>query len=105
MFTANRCKANPVLWSQEVVKDGIVRAVVLNSGGANCYTGPDGFQTTHAVAEQVAADLGIGAGRRRGLLHRPDRAGQPAASGCSPVSTRRTPPSRPTAATTRPPRS
>lgn len=61
VFTANRCKANPVLWSQEVVKDGVVRAVVLNSGGANCYTGPDGFQTTHAVAEKVASGLGIGA--------------------------------------------
>jgi glutamate N-acetyltransferase / amino-acid N-acetyltransferase len=61
VFTANRCKANPVLWSQEVVKDGTVRAVVLNSGGANCYTGPEGFQTTHAVAEQVAVGLGIGA--------------------------------------------
>ena len=61
VFTANRCKANPVLWSQEVVKDGRVQAVVLNSGGANCYTGADGFQTTHAVAEQVAGHLGIGA--------------------------------------------
>jgi glutamate N-acetyltransferase/amino-acid N-acetyltransferase len=61
VFTANRCKANPVLWSQEVVKDGTVRAVVLNSGGANCYTGPEGFQTTHAVAEQVAGHLGTGA--------------------------------------------
>jgi glutamate N-acetyltransferase/amino-acid N-acetyltransferase len=61
VFTANRCKANPVLWSQEVVKDGVVRAVVLNSGGANCYTGADGFQTTHAVAERVASGLGIGA--------------------------------------------
>src|SRR6187549_3003060 len=61
VFTANRCKANPVLWSQEVVKDGVVRAVVLNSGGANCYTGPEGFQTTHAVAEQVALRLDIGA--------------------------------------------
>ena len=61
VFTANRCKANPILWSQEVVKDGTVRAVVLNSGGANCYTGPDGFQTTHAVAERVAEGLGIGA--------------------------------------------
>jgi glutamate N-acetyltransferase/amino-acid N-acetyltransferase len=60
VFTSNRCKANPVLWSQEVVKDGVVRAVVLNSGGANCYTGPEGFQTTHAVAEKVAAGLGIG---------------------------------------------
>jgi glutamate N-acetyltransferase/amino-acid N-acetyltransferase len=61
VFTANRCLANPVLWSQEVVKDGVVRAVVLNSGGANCYTGPDGFQTTHAVAERVAEKAGIGA--------------------------------------------
>jgi glutamate N-acetyltransferase/amino-acid N-acetyltransferase len=61
VFTSNRCKANPVLWSQEVVKDGVVRAVVLNSGGANCYTGAEGFQTTHAVAEQVAGGLGIGA--------------------------------------------
>lgn len=61
VFTANRCKANPVLWSQEVVKDGTVRAVVVNSGGANCYTGAEGFQTTHAVAERVAERLGIGA--------------------------------------------
>ena len=61
VFTANRCKANPVLWSQEIVKDGVVRAVVLNSGGANCYTGAEGFQTTHAVAERVAQRLGIGA--------------------------------------------
>jgi glutamate N-acetyltransferase/amino-acid N-acetyltransferase len=61
VFTANRCLANPVLWSKEVAKDGVVRAVVLNSGGANCYTGPDGFQTTHAVAERVAEHLGAGA--------------------------------------------
>jgi glutamate N-acetyltransferase/amino-acid N-acetyltransferase len=61
VFTANRCKANPVLWSQEVVKDGVLRAVVLNSGGANCYTGPEGFQTTHAVAERVAGHLACGA--------------------------------------------
>ncbi len=50
-----------MLWSQEVVKDGIVRAVFLNSGGANCYTGPEGFQTTHAIAERVAEHLAIGA--------------------------------------------
>jgi len=61
VFTRNRCLANPVLWSREVVKDGVVRAVVLNAGGANCYTGPDGFQTTHAVAERVGERLGIGA--------------------------------------------
>jgi glutamate N-acetyltransferase/amino-acid N-acetyltransferase len=61
VFTANRCKANPVLWSEQVVKDGTVRAVVLNSGGANCYTGPEGFLTTHAVAERVAGHVAIGA--------------------------------------------
>ncbi len=61
VFTANRCKANPVLWSEQVIADGAARAVFLNSGGANCYTGPDGFQTTHAVAERVADHLGIGA--------------------------------------------
>jgi glutamate N-acetyltransferase/amino-acid N-acetyltransferase len=61
VFTANRCLANPVLWSQQVVQDGVVRAVVLNSGGANCYTGPEGFATTHAVAERVAGHLGVGA--------------------------------------------
>src|SRR3954454_5433395 len=61
VFTSNRCKANPVLWSQEVAKDGVVRAIVLNSGGANCYTGAEGFQTTHAVAERAATGIGIGA--------------------------------------------
>src|SRR5690348_1439650 len=62
VFTANRCKANPVLWSQQVAKGGIVKAVVLNSGGANCYTGPEGFAITHATAEKVAAGLAVGAG-------------------------------------------
>ncbi|GAA4096908.1 bifunctional glutamate N-acetyltransferase/amino-acid acetyltransferase ArgJ [Nocardioides kongjuensis] len=62
VFTSNRCKANPVLWSEQVVKDGVVRAVVLNSGGANCYTGPEGFQTTHQVAEKVGELAGIAAG-------------------------------------------
>jgi glutamate N-acetyltransferase / amino-acid N-acetyltransferase len=62
VFTSNRCKANPVLWSEQVVKDGQVRAMIANSGGANCYTGAAGFQLTHATAERVAADLGIGAG-------------------------------------------
>jgi glutamate N-acetyltransferase/amino-acid N-acetyltransferase len=54
VFTANRVKAAPVLWSQEVVKGGTLRAVVLNSGGANACTGPLGFQDTHATAERVA---------------------------------------------------
>jgi len=62
VFTSNRCLANPVLWSKEVVKDGVVRAVVLNSAGANCYTGAEGFQTTHATAELVGERLGVGAG-------------------------------------------
>jgi glutamate N-acetyltransferase/amino-acid N-acetyltransferase len=62
VFTSNRFKANPVLWSEQVVKDGKVRAVVLNSGGANCGTGPAGFQVTHATAEKVGALLDDGAG-------------------------------------------
>ncbi|MBT0771122.1 bifunctional glutamate N-acetyltransferase/amino-acid acetyltransferase ArgJ [Kineosporia sp. J2-2] len=54
VFTSNRCKANPVLWSERAISDGRLRAVVLNSGGANCYTGAEGFQVTHATAEEVA---------------------------------------------------
>jgi glutamate N-acetyltransferase / amino-acid N-acetyltransferase len=61
VFTANRCKANPVLWSEQALKDGVVRAVVVNSGGANCYTGAAGFQNAHATAEEVASGLGLGA--------------------------------------------
>ncbi len=61
VFTTNRCLANPVLWSQEVIKDGQVSAIVLNSGGANCYTGAQGFQTTHATAEKVGEVLGVSA--------------------------------------------
>ncbi|WP_459649845.1 bifunctional glutamate N-acetyltransferase/amino-acid acetyltransferase ArgJ [Kitasatospora sp. Ki12] len=62
VFTANRVKAAPVLWSEQVLKGGQVSAVVLNSGGANACTGPLGFQDTHATAEKVAADLGLNAG-------------------------------------------
>ncbi|OEU88754.1 N-acetylglutamate synthase [Streptomyces abyssalis] len=62
VFTANRVKAAPVLWSQQVLKGGAVSAVVLNSGGANACTGPLGFQDTHATAEQAASVLGLGAG-------------------------------------------
>jgi glutamate N-acetyltransferase / amino-acid N-acetyltransferase len=61
VFTSNRAKANPVLWSMEAIKDGAARAVVLNSGGANCYTGAQGFQTTHKSAELVAERLGLSA--------------------------------------------
>ncbi len=59
VFTSNRALANPVLWSKEVIKDGTLEAVVLNSGGANCYTGAQGFQTTHATAEAVAEALQV----------------------------------------------
>lgn len=62
VFTTNRCQANPVIWSKEVIKDGRLVATVLNSGGANCYTGPQGFQTTHATAEKVAEVLNCSAG-------------------------------------------
>ncbi|MFE0173119.1 bifunctional glutamate N-acetyltransferase/amino-acid acetyltransferase ArgJ [Streptomyces sp. NPDC059002] len=63
VFTSNRVKAAPVLWSEQVLKGGIVSAVVLNSGGANACTGPQGFQDTHATAEKVAEVLdGVNAG-------------------------------------------
>jgi glutamate N-acetyltransferase / amino-acid N-acetyltransferase len=62
VFTANRVKAAPVLWSEQVLIGGRVRAVVLNAKYANACTGPAGFQITHATAEAVARALGIGAG-------------------------------------------
>ncbi|MFJ9432322.1 bifunctional glutamate N-acetyltransferase/amino-acid acetyltransferase ArgJ [Streptomyces sp. NPDC101490] len=57
VFTSNRVKAAPVVWSQQVLADGELTAVVLNSGGANACTGPQGFQDTHATAEKVAEVL------------------------------------------------
>ena len=62
VFTTNRVKAAPVLWSQQVIADGRLRAVVLNAGGANACTGPAGFADTHRTAEHAAATLGVGAG-------------------------------------------
>ena len=57
VFTRNKVKAAPVLWTHQVLADGRLRAVILNSGGANACTGPGGFQDTHATAEAVAAAL------------------------------------------------
>ncbi|MCJ1679570.1 bifunctional glutamate N-acetyltransferase/amino-acid acetyltransferase ArgJ [Streptomyces sp. APSN-46.1] len=63
VFTSNRVKAAPVLWSEQVLRGGTVGAVILNSGGANACTGPKGFQDTHATAEKVAEALnGLGGG-------------------------------------------
>ena len=61
VFTGNRVKAAPVLWSEQVLKGGVVRAVVLNSGGANACTGTQGFRDTHATAEHTATVLRGGA--------------------------------------------
>ncbi len=61
VFTRNRVRAAPVLWCEQVVTTGQLRAVVLNSGGANACTGPDGFADTHHTAEHVAEELGLGA--------------------------------------------
>jgi glutamate N-acetyltransferase/amino-acid N-acetyltransferase len=61
VFTTNRFPAAPVQWSRQVLQTGRARAVVLNSGGANACTGPEGFQDTHATAEHAAAELGLGA--------------------------------------------
>lgn len=60
VFTSNRCKANPVLWSEQAITTGSARAVVLNSGGANCYTGAAGFQIVHETAELAGELLGVG---------------------------------------------
>jgi glutamate N-acetyltransferase / amino-acid N-acetyltransferase len=57
VFTTNRVQAAPVTWTRQVVSGGRVRAVVLNSGGANACTGPLGFQDTHATAEHLAAAI------------------------------------------------
>ena len=62
VFTSNRAQANPIIWSKQVIQDGVVEAVVLNSGGANCFTGTFGFQTAHQTAEKAAELLGVSAG-------------------------------------------
>jgi glutamate N-acetyltransferase/amino-acid N-acetyltransferase len=62
VFTTNQVVAAPVIWSRQVAKGGLVRAVVLNSGGANACTGPQGFADTHKTAEHVAQLLNISSG-------------------------------------------
>ncbi|MDQ3734671.1 MAG: bifunctional ornithine acetyltransferase/N-acetylglutamate synthase, partial [Actinomycetota bacterium] len=61
VFTRNRVRAAPVLWCEQVLATGQLRAVVLNSGGANACTGSDGFGDTHHTAEHVAGELDMGA--------------------------------------------
>lgn len=58
VFTSNRVVAAPVVWTRQAIADGVARAVVLNSGGANACTGPEGFADTHRTAEHVAGALG-----------------------------------------------
>ena len=62
VFTTNRVQGAPVKWSRQAVADGVVSAVVMNSGGANVSTGAAGFQDSHSTAERVADALGISAG-------------------------------------------
>lgn len=62
VFTTNKVVAAPVIWSRQVAKGGIVRAVVLNSGGANACTGPQGFADTHKTAEHVGQSLDVSSG-------------------------------------------
>ncbi len=57
VFTSNRAQANPILWSRKVAQNGAARAVILNSGGANCFTGDFGYETTRLTAETVAREL------------------------------------------------
>ena len=60
VFTSNQIKAAPVLWTQEVIKQKKLKAVLVNSGGANACTGAKGFQDTHQSAEILAKKLNIG---------------------------------------------
>ncbi|MEV7621402.1 bifunctional glutamate N-acetyltransferase/amino-acid acetyltransferase ArgJ [Microbacterium sp. NPDC089321] len=62
VFTTNRAKANPIIWSQQVIVDRVVEAIVLNSGGANCFTGAFGFQTSHLTAEKAGELLDVSSG-------------------------------------------
>ena len=62
VFTTNKVVAAPVIWSRQVAKGQIVRAVVLNSGGANACTGPQGFADTHKTAEHVGQLLSVSSG-------------------------------------------
>ena len=62
VYTTNKVVAAPVIWSREVTKGKIVRAAVLNSGGANACTGPQGFADTHHTAEKVSELLGVSSG-------------------------------------------
>ena len=62
VYTTNKVVAAPVIWSREVTKGKIVRAAVLNSGGANACTGPQGFADTHLTAEKVSELLGVSSG-------------------------------------------
>jgi glutamate N-acetyltransferase/amino-acid N-acetyltransferase len=62
VYTSNKVVAAPVIWSREVTKGKIVRAAVLNSGGANACTGPQGFLDTHRTAEKVGELLGVSSG-------------------------------------------
>ena len=62
VYTSNKVVAAPVIWSREVTKGKLVRAAVLNSGGANACTGPQGFADTHETAEKVGELLGVSSG-------------------------------------------
>jgi len=62
VYTSNKVVAAPVIWSRQITQGGIVRAAVLNSGGANACTGPQGFADTHHTAEKVGELLGISSG-------------------------------------------
>ena len=62
VFTSNRVVAAPVVWSRQALADGVAHAVILNSGGANACTGPEGFLDTHVTAERTGEALGVSAG-------------------------------------------
>ena len=105
VFTANRVKAAPVLWSEQVLIGGLVRAVVLNAKYANACTGPAGFGITHLDRRARGARPADRCRRGGGLLHREDRRAAADRAAHASGSPRRWPRCRPTAAATRPTRS
>lgn len=59
VFTSNRCLAHPVIWSKDAISSGTARAVIVNSGGANCFTGEFGAETTRMTAQAVAEHVNV----------------------------------------------
>ena len=59
VFTSNKVVAAPVNYTKKAIKNGIISAVFVNSGNANCFTGDQGFKDCETLVDLVSRDLGI----------------------------------------------